>query len=191
MTNHLSVALIVASTRPHRHGPAIAAWVQESFGHRTDFDLSIVDLADARLPLLDEPLPAKDRAYTHEHTKAWSETIDAADGFIILTPEHNRTIPASLKNALDCLYWEWEHKPVGFVSYSGGPSGGIRAVEMTKQVATALSMLPLNQMVNLPRIDSLIIDGVLDPPDGAARALADLAEMMSRYLVASQMLRAS
>lgn len=188
MTNH-SVTAIVASTRPQRHGPAIATWIQESLAQRADFELSILDLAGAQLPLLDEPHPAMDRAYTHDHTRAWSETIDAADGFILVTPEYNRTIPASLKNALDCLYWEWEHKPVGFVSYSGGPSGGIRAVEMTKQVATALSMLPLNPMVNLARIDSLVVDGVLHPPAGADTALADLANTMSKYLAASELLR--
>lgn len=189
MTNHMSVAVIVASTRPERHGPAIAAWIQRSLTVESELDLSIVDLADAQLPLLDEPRPAQDRAYIHDHTKRWSEIIEAADGFIIVTPEHNRTIPASLKNALDCLYWEWEHKPVAFVSYSGGPSGGIRAVEMTKQVASALSMLPLNQMVNLPRINSLIVDGVLDPPPGADSALTELANAMSKYLAASQVLR--
>ena len=183
------IAAIITSTRPNRHGPAVGRWVIEELDGRTDLDVCLIDLAAIGLPLLDEPEPAQARAYVHDHTKAWSEIVDAADGFIVITPEHNRAMPASLKNALDCLYWEWAHKPIGFVSYSGGASGGIRAVEMTKQVATTLSMLPLNEMVNLDRIDSLIVDGTLQPPEGAASSLHNLADSLARHLSASRLLR--
>lgn len=183
------IAAIVVSTRPNRKGPAVGAWVGEQLADRTDLDVSLVDLAAVNLPLLDEPEPAVDRAYVHDHTKAWSAIIDAADGFILITPEHNRAMPASLKNALDCLYWEWADKPVGFVSYSGGASGGVRAVEMTRQVASTLSMLPVNEMVNLARIDSLVVDGVLRPPPGANEMLQRLADGLTRRLRTSRLLR--
>lgn len=185
-----AISAIIASTRPSRHGPAIGRWVVDELSGRHDLDVSLTDLASFRLPVLDEPEPAVNRAYVHEHTKAWSEAIDAADGFIVITPEHNRSMPASLKNALDFLYWEWAHKPVGFVSYSGGGSGGVRAVEMTKQVASALSMLPVNEMVNLPRIGSLIVDGSLHPPAGATEMLHGLADSLAVHLGASRLLRA-
>ena len=188
MTNP-KIAVIVASTRPNRHGPAIGRWVTSELADRSEFDASLVDLVEVGLPLLDEPEPAEARAYVHDHTKAWSAIVDAADGFIMVTPEHNRAMPASLKNALDCLYWEWAHKPVGFVSYSGGGSGGIRAVEMTRLVASTLSMLPLNEMVNLARIDSLIVDGALQPPEGATDMLHGLADSLANHLEASRLLR--
>lgn len=183
------IAAIIASTRPRRHGPAVGRWVIEELAVRTDFDVSLVDLADIGLPLLDEPAPAQSRSYIHDHTKAWSEIVDAADGFIVITPEHNRAMPASLKNALDCLYWEWAHKPIGFVSYSGGASGGVRAVEMTKQVASTLSMMPVNEMVNLVRIDLLVVDGWLQPPAGATGMLHGLADALAHRLGASRLLR--
>lgn len=183
------IAVLIASTRPNRHGPTVGKWVSEELASRTDLDVSIVDLAAIGLPLLDEPKPARTRSYIHDHTKTWSTIVDAADGFILVTPEHNRAMPASLKNALDYLYWEWAHKPVGFVSYSGGGSGGIRAVEMTKQVASALSMLPLNEMVNLARIDSLIVGGTLQPPDEATTMLHQLADSLVNHLGASRLLR--
>lgn len=184
-----SVAVIIASTRPERHGPAIGQWVIDTLAGRHGLDVSIVDLAEFGLPLLDEPEPAQSRAYAHERTRAWSRTIDQADGFIVILPEHNRSMPASAKNALDALYWEWQHKPMAFVSYSGGMSGGIRAVEMTTQVAVTLAMLIPNTMVNLPRIDSLISDGTFDPPDGATDALNALADNVEKYLAASAILR--
>jgi NAD(P)H-dependent FMN reductase len=162
--------------------------VIDTLADQKAFEVSLVDLADYGLPLLDEPEPAQSRAYIHDHTKAWSQTIDRADGFIMVLSEHNWSMPASVKNALDCLYWEWQHKPIGFVSYSGGMSGGIRAVEMTKQVATTLSMLVINAMVNLPRIDSLIVDDNFHPPCGATDALHALADDLEKYLAASALL---
>jgi NAD(P)H-dependent FMN reductase len=62
----------------------------------------------------------------HEHTKRWSATVAAADAVVFVMPEYNRTFTAPLKNALDYLYYEWNYKPVGLVSY-GGVSGGLRA----------------------------------------------------------------
>jgi NAD(P)H-dependent FMN reductase len=181
--------VIIASTRPQRHGPAIGQWVIDTLADRHGPDISLVDLAAYGLRLLDEPEPAQSRAYTHEHTRAWRRTIDDADGFIMILPEHNRSMPASAKNALDALYWEWQYKPIAFVSYSGGMSGGIRVVEMTSQVAVTLAMLVPNAMVNLPCIDSLASDGRFEPPVGASAALHPLADDVEKYLGASAILR--
>ena len=42
-------------------------------------------------------------------------------------PEYNRGYSAPLKNALDYLYPEWHHKPVGFVSYGMTSAGCARS----------------------------------------------------------------
>ena len=47
--------MIIASTRPGRIGLPVANWfVREATAHDT-FELETVDLAELRLPLLDEP----------------------------------------------------------------------------------------------------------------------------------------
>jgi NADPH-dependent FMN reductase len=51
--------------------------------------------------------------------------IASFDRFVIVTAENNHGIPAVLKNAIDYLYAEWNHKAVGFVYY--GSAGGRRA----------------------------------------------------------------
>jgi hypothetical protein len=48
---------------------------------------------------------------------AFTTEIDRADAFVVVTPEYNRTFPASLKQAIDFAYDEWQAKPVAFVSY--------------------------------------------------------------------------
>lgn len=127
MPEKLAIAVIVASTRPERVGPAVAEWVMEGTADRAAATYTLVDLAHQNLPLLDEPEPASSGNYTHEHTRAWSELVEGFDGFVFVTPEYNRGIPAALKNALDYLYTEWNDKAAAICCY--GSSGGLRVAE--------------------------------------------------------------
>jgi NAD(P)H-dependent FMN reductase len=144
-----SLKIIIASTRPGRKGPAVAAWVNEICRQHTSFHVELIDLAVVNLPFLDEPEHPRLQHYTHDHTKQWSKMIDPADAFVVVTCEYNFGYPASLKNALDFLYKEWNYKPVAFVSY-GGIAGGTRSVQQLKQVVTAQKMMPLAESVNIP-----------------------------------------
>ncbi|MES1192682.1 MAG: NAD(P)H-dependent oxidoreductase [Solirubrobacterales bacterium] len=141
--------VILASTRPGRAGEPIADWFVERAVAHGAFDVELVDLAEVALPFMDEPNHPRLRRYTQEHTKAWSARVDRADAFVFVTPEYNYGLTAPLKNAIDYLHFEWQHKPVGFVSY-GGVAAGTRAVQMLKQVVTTLKMLPLFEAVNIP-----------------------------------------
>jgi len=127
--------------------------------------------------MLDEPRHPRFRQYEHDHTKAWSARVDAADAFVFVTPEYNHGYPASLKNAIDFLHHEWRHKPVGFVSY-GGVAAGTRSVEQLQQVATAVKLHPLIEQVNIPFYQQFIgeDDGEVhanEVMEQAARAMLD------------------
>ena len=75
------------------------------------------------------------------------------------------------------LYREWCYKPVGFVSY-GGVSAGTRSVQATKQIVTALKMMPIPEAVSIPFVHALIHDGQFRPgPEFAAAADAMLDEL--------------
>ncbi len=143
------LSVIIASNRPGRKGPIIASWIYELARENSAFETNLLDLAIINLPFLDEPKHPMMQQYEHEHTKNWSKLVGASDAFIIVTPEYNFGFPASIKNALDFLYKEWNFKPVAFVSY-GGLAGGTRSVQMLKQVVTALKMMPVTEAVHLP-----------------------------------------
>jgi NAD(P)H-dependent FMN reductase len=144
---HLTI--IIGSTRPGRAGLPIAGWFADRARSHGGFDVHVADLAELDLPLLNEPNHPRMRQYIHRHTKNWSSVVDAADAFVIVTPEYNYGYPAALKNAIDYLHAEWADKPVGFVSY-GGVSAGTRAVQQLKQVVTTLKMLPVTEAVSIP-----------------------------------------
>ena len=111
----LRVAIIVGSTRPGRKGEAVARWVYEIAGSRSDAEFELVDIKDYDLPLLDEPLSAIFGQYSNDHTKAWSAKIASFDAFVFVTPEYNHATSGALKNAIDYLYKEWNNKAAGFV----------------------------------------------------------------------------
>lgn len=67
--------------------------------------------------------------------------IVAADGVIIVTPEHNRSIPAVLKNAID-----WGSRPAGQSCWIGKPAG-ILGVS-TGQTGTAAAQQHLRNILS-------------------------------------------
>jgi NAD(P)H-dependent FMN reductase len=143
--------VVISSTRPGRVGPAVARWFSDFAAGHSTFDVKLVDLADFKLPIYDEPAHPAMQQYEHAHTKAWSASVSAADAFVFVTPEYNFNPPPSLVNALNYVYREWNYKACGFVSY-GGVSGGLRAVQMAKQLVTTLKMMPMVEGVAVPMV---------------------------------------
>jgi NAD(P)H-dependent FMN reductase len=147
----LKLHTIISSTRPGRVGPSVARWFHEVARRHGGFDPALVDLAEFNLPIYDEPEHPRLRKYRHEHTKAWSASVEAADAFVFVTPEYNYGPPPSLVNALNYVYTEWSYKPAAFVSY-GGVSGGLRAVQAERLALTALKMVPITEGVTIPMV---------------------------------------
>lgn len=145
----LNLQIIIVSTRPGRKGGIIAEWFAEHARRHGGFNVEVVDLAEVNLPMLDEPNHPRLRQYQHEHTRAWSATVERGDAYVFVTPEYNYGAAPSLLNALDYLFSEWAYKPAGFVSY-GGISAGTRSVQMAKQVVTALKMMAIPEGVTIP-----------------------------------------
>ncbi len=141
--------IIIGSTRPGRVGPSIAKWFHEAAKAHGAFDAVLVDIADFKLPVFDEPEHPAKKHYTKDHTKAWAASVDAADAYVFVTPEYNYFAPSSLVNALDFLVQEWKYKPAGIVSY-GGVSAGLRAAQAVKGLLTALRIMPIPEGVAIP-----------------------------------------
>lgn len=147
----LELQTIICSTRPGRIGPSVARWFNDYARSEGSFSAQLIDLADFNLPLYDEPNHPRLQKYEHDHTKAWSKSVDGADAYVFVIPEYNYCPPPSFTNALDYVYNEWNYKPCGFVSY-GGASGGLRSTQLAKQLVTTLKMMPMMEgvMVQTP-----------------------------------------
>jgi NAD(P)H-dependent FMN reductase len=140
---------VIASTRPTRFGEKPAAWVMDRIGARADLRAQLIDLRDHPLPFFDQPTPAAYslRDYPNEQIARWGESVDEADGLIVVTPEYNHGYPASLKNAIDHIFPEFHRKPLMCVGY--GNVGGARAIEQLRLVSVELEMAPLRHAIHI------------------------------------------
>ncbi|MDN5275874.1 MAG: NADPH-dependent reductase [Candidatus Saccharibacteria bacterium] len=184
----MKLEIIIASTRPGRRGLPVAEWFADVAKGFQGFEVSISDLAKINLPLLDEPNEPNLQQYTKEHTKAWAEKINAADAFVFVMPEYNHNAPASLINALDYLYKEWNYKPVGFVSY-GGISGGMRSVQSIKPLVTSLKMMPVYEAVNIINVKTLLDDEVFQATEQQVKSANTLLTELQRWATALKTMR--
>jgi chromate reductase len=70
---------------------------------------------------------------------AFREKLQKSEGVLFVTPEYNRSIPGVLKNAIDVGSRPYGKssflgKPIGIVSNSPGPLGGVNAAMNLKQI---------------------------------------------------------
>lgn len=183
------LAIIVASTRPARKGIGVARWFYEFAQSHSDFELDFVDLAEVNLPVYNESAHPRLKQYEHEYTRAWSARIEAADAFVFVTPEYNYSTPPALVNALDYLYQEWNYKAAAFVSY-GGQSGGLRAVQVTKQLLTTLKVVPIVEALALPFFNQYLNEsGEFNATESHQKSAQELLKELGRWTEALKTLR--
>ncbi|QLL34148.1 hypothetical protein HG536_0F04750 [Torulaspora globosa] len=149
------IGVILGSTRSTRLSPRIAQYVIDrvrSSEWDISFTLSLIDLKEWDLPLMDEPkvpaLVTKTEDYESEVARKWSREISSYDGFIFVTPQYNWGYPACLKNAIDYLFNEWKGKPAMLVSYGG--HGGHKCYNQLRQVLEGLDMEVTERGVLVP-----------------------------------------
>lgn len=122
----MKLAVIVGSVREGRVTDRIAKWAAEEA--KKFADVEILDLKDYPLPFFDEAISPR---YNPQRqpvpaVKKWLDKIAEFDGYIIVTPEYNRSTSGVLKNAIDYLDFQMEQKPVALVGH--GSSGGAQAI---------------------------------------------------------------
>lgn len=191
MSARPQIGIIVGSTRPVRVGRPVAdeiATLVEAAGA----DAVMLDLAEIRLPLLDEALPPASGVRTQPHSIAWAEQIEALDGVVFVTPDYNSGYPAALKNAIDYLKTEWSALPAVVVSY--GWSGGASAAAQLTSVLRFIGLDVQGEGVQMPfqptdfdesmrLVDAVAFVG--RSQEALAAAVAQLVEVSAQELVSA------
>src|SRR5215469_5519538 len=75
---------------------------------------------------------------------AFREKLQKSHGVLFVTPEYNRAIPGVLKNAIDVGSRPYGkssflHKPVGIISNSPGPLGGVNAAKHLQNILPGIT----------------------------------------------------
>jgi NAD(P)H-dependent FMN reductase len=125
---------------------AVAAKAAEAAGA----EVTLIDLRDYPLPLMDEDLEAAEGV--PEPAKKLKELMKAHDGFLIACPEYNSSITPLLKNVIDwCSRREGDEKPLecyqgktaALLSASPGGLGGLRGLVHVRAILGNIGVLVL------------------------------------------------
>jgi NAD(P)H-dependent FMN reductase len=166
--DELQLAVIIGSVRAGRIAPVVGSWLTTELGRHVGIRIDVIDLASQCLP---------DSLDGGGDAAVFAKRVDAADGFIVVTPEYNHGYPGALKTAIDTARDEWRAKPVGFVSY-GGTAGGLRAVEQLRLVFAELHAVTVRQVVSLHWVHDLFDgNGQLRDPGAPAAARKMVAQL--------------
>ncbi|MGW0183356.1 NADPH-dependent FMN reductase [Nocardia sp. NPDC003345] len=191
----LRLAVIIGSVREGRFGPVVASWIAAQAARHARFEIDVIDLAEAEITLA---LPAVPPALEPDPRRPagmadLTGRLAAADAFVIVTPDYNRSFPASLKAVIDWHFTQWQGKAIAFVGYSGA-SGGLLAIEQLRQVFNELDAHTVREYVSFPRYYLLFgADGQLlapEEPVAAARVMLDRLHWWTEALVAARALAA-
>jgi NAD(P)H-dependent FMN reductase len=181
------IAIIVGSTRPGRNAEQVAKWALSMAKKRADAEFELVDIKDFNLPLFDEPVPPMMGQYSKAHTKAWAAKITSFDGFVFVTPEYNHGIPGALKNAIDYLFYEWNNKAAGFISY--GSAGGARAVESLRLVMGELKVADVRTTVLLSLFQDFENFSVFKPGPQHEKTMNEMLDQLISWTAALKVTR--
>jgi len=102
------IAVFVGSLRAESINKRLAQELEKLLPEGVTFEY-----ADLNVPLYNQDLEAN---YPAE-AQALKTLVESSDGVLFVTPEHNRSFPAALKNAID-----WASRPWGTNSFNGKPA---------------------------------------------------------------------
>jgi NAD(P)H-dependent FMN reductase len=172
------IAIISPSVRKGRNSHRVALYFSTLLKEMGIIDHEILDLLEYNFPLFNERL--KYQTSPSLGAIEFANKVRLADGIIIITPEYNGGLPASLKNAVDLLTDEWQHKPVAFVPVSDGSFAGSQVIVSLQFSLWKLGAITVPGPVRIPKIISAF-DGSGIPADKSAmdrRATALVHELL-------------
>src|SRR5215212_5252674 len=114
---------------------------------------------------------------------ALREKLQKSSGVLFVTPEYNRGIPGVLKNAIDVASRPYGKssflgKPVGIVSNSPGPLGGVSAAKQLQNIMPGIAGPILGQ-------PEIYLNGVGDAFDDKGQLVKEsLQKVLQQYLAA-------
>src|SRR5215468_7411832 len=128
------IAVIVGSNRRESVNRRLAQALAKLSVEK--FSFSFVQIDD--LPIYNQDLEGE----LPKSVARFKSEIAAADGLLFVTPEHNRSIPTVLKNAID-----WGARPHGQNSWSGKPAANTGT--SPGAIGTAIAQQHLRQVLGV------------------------------------------
>ncbi|AWL10715.1 Azobenzene reductase [Saliniradius amylolyticus] len=146
--------------RPSRLGERVAKACLDWFQHQApEIDVTLVDALDYPAGPVFKPHFAYPRSRVPEDLDTLAIQIEAADGYIMVSPEYNHTMSPALTHLLNHFGSSlFSYKPSAIVTYSAGQWGGMRAAVGMRTFLSELGCLPVSAMVHIPEAQKVFTD---------------------------------
>ena len=122
-----------------------------------DHDSVLIDPLDIDLPGPFKPHFSYAKGKAPEALEDLARKIDAADGYVMVSPEYNHSMSPALAHLLNhfgsSLY---SYKPSAIVTYSAGQWGGARAAVNMRTFLSELGCLPVSAKIHLPKTQEVL-----------------------------------
>lgn len=131
----LFLPVILGTVRKARASENVAKFVFSEVQKREGVVTEFIDIRDLKFPIDDAGEAIKDSEF--------SDTVNRADGLVLVVPEYNHGYPGMLKHVLDTNLKEYIHKAVGICGVSAGGFGGVRMIQNLLPVLRELGLVTI------------------------------------------------
>lgn len=177
------IAVIIGSVREGRQTDKLANWAANEVAKKAEVE--VLDLKDYPLPFFNEAIPPRynPQRQTTPEVEKWLSKIAEFDGYVVVTPEYNRALPAVLKNAFDTLGNEAVDKPAALIAH--GSTGGAQAVASLRMTLPGAGVFTIpNALFFTDHVGEAIDEQgnvLADQLDGPQASLTGLVESLVWY----------
>jgi NAD(P)H-dependent FMN reductase len=183
MAEPITLAVLAGTTRAQRQSIKAAHYVADFARQLPDVEVIFVDPTEFYFPGDGNDPEGKDPRYT--------EIVDKADAFFIVTPEYNHSFPGTLKRMLDSELELYNHKPVAFAGVSDGNWGGVRAVEALLNAVRETGLVAMSWDVYFPHVDKLFDEQGTIAEDQRERYERNLGKLFDELLWFARLLKSA
>lgn len=191
--NNESILVTAGSTRAASLNRSLARLAADLLGAR-GVEIEYLELSSYPLPLYEQDLEGGDFPPAARQLR---ERLRSHSIWLIASPEHNGSIPALLKNAIDWVSRTVDGEDyralfggrrVALMSASSSRSGGARGLAHLRQILTFLGSNVLEAQYTLGRaFDAFDERGLVPPHDAALAGFLDVVAAAVRHDAAGEM----
>lgn len=117
----------------------------------------VIDPLDVPLDPVFKPHFAYATGRAPDALETLAQKIQAADGYVMVSPEYNHAMSPALANLLNHFGSSlFAFKPSAIVTYSAGQWGGARAAVNMRTFLSELGCLPVSAMVHVPHAQDVL-----------------------------------
>jgi len=146
----MKIVPICGSVRPGNYTSRALAIVLDEFRKYPDVEVSPVDLGT-----IDLPLPG--RAAGHPSTEQFRQTVKAATGIVMATPEYHGSFSSVIKLAIENLGFPsvLAAKPMALLGVAAGQIGAIKSLEHLRSVCSHVGAVVLPSLVSVAQVQQM------------------------------------